>query len=377
MMKMIKKNSILFINLAAFSLTGGIEKFNKSFLKALSELGMEKNWHVESYSLYDTHTDENYFPEKLYSGFGRKKIKFVITSLLNARKFDKIIIGHINLSIVGYLIKTIFPKKSLTLITHGIEVWSPLAGIKKTFINKTDKILAVSNFTKNKITAVQKIDGNRIAIFPNTIDSFFSIPSQFITPDYLKKRYNFNENDFVLFTLTRLSSAEKYKGYDVVLQCLPGLLEQIPTLKYIIGGKYDPVEKERVDALINELKVNNVVQFAGFIKDEEICDHYQVGDIFIMPSKGEGFGIVFIEAAICGSKIIAGNKDGSVDALQNGELGVLVDPSDKNEISKAILLLYQNKSFWQQQNKKNLQQQTLNHFGFPVYKKRLNEVLID
>ena len=56
-----------------------------------------------------------------------------------------------------------------------------------------------------------------------------------------------------------------------------------------------------------------------------------------MPSKGEGFGIVFLEALSCGKPVLAGNKDGSVDALLNGKLGTLVDPDDPAEIAEALI----------------------------------------
>ncbi|HEY9363498.1 MAG TPA: hypothetical protein VIQ00_09575, partial [Chitinophagaceae bacterium] len=118
-----KKKSVLFINLAAFSLTGGIEKFNKCFLKALWKLSQENDWKVASYSLYDSSSEEKYFPEKKYKGFNQKKIAFVLQSVLQARKYDQVIFGHINLAIAGLLIKFIFPSKKLILITHGIEVW--------------------------------------------------------------------------------------------------------------------------------------------------------------------------------------------------------------------------------------------------------------
>ena len=376
-MGMKKKKSVLFINLAAFSLTGGIEKFNKCFLKALWKLSQENDWKVASYSLYDSSSEEKYFPEKKYKGFNQKKIAFVLQSVLQARKYDQVIFGHINLAIAGLLIKFIFPSKKLILITHGIEVWKPLKGIQKLFINKVDEILTASNFTKNKLCTIQKINPDKISLFYNTIDPYFTIPKSFDKPVSLQKRYQVNENDFVLFTLTRLSGTEKYKGYDIVVNCLPELLKTIPSIKYIIGGKYDKVEKQRMDDLIKKLHLENIVQIAGFLKDEEICDHYQLANIFIMPSKGEGFGIVFIEAAICGSQIIAGNLDGSVDALQNGKLGILVNPSSEKEISEAILKVYQTKHFWKKENKQTLQSQTLDYFGFAVFSKNLSEVLTE
>lgn len=77
----------------------------------------------------------------------------------------------------------------------------------------------------------------------------------------------------------------------------------------------------------------------GFIPDHELEDHYNLCDVFAMPSKGEGFGIVFLEAMACGKPVLAGNKDGSVDAVLNGELGVLVDPDDVAQITEALRLV--------------------------------------
>ena len=104
----------------------------------------------------------------------------------------------------------------------------------------------------------------------------------------------------------------------------------------IWSGKYDEEEKVRIDKLINDLGLRNVVSLSGFIKEEEIAAHYCMSDLFIMPSQKEGFGIVFIEALSMGVPVIAGNIDGSVDALRNGELGTLVNPESKEEITEAI-----------------------------------------
>lgn len=376
-MAMNKKMKVLFINLAAFSLTGGIEKFNKCFLKALWDLYQQDDLDVASFSLYDQQTDANYFPQELYKGFNRSKISFVIRSVRQSRDFDVIVLGHINLAIIGLFISFLYPKKKIILIAHGIEVWKPLRGIQKSLLHKVDKIFAVSNFTKDKLCRIQNIRGNKIIIFPNTIDPFFEVPPDFNAPLYLKTRYGITEDDFVLYTLTRLSGVEQYKGYDIVIKCLPSLKEKIPNIRYILAGKYDKEEKLRVEKLVNELGLADVVHLSGFLRDEEICDHYQLGDIFIMPSHGEGFGIVYIEAAVCGARIIAGNKDGSVDALKNGELGMLVDPNSNQEISEAVFKSYAERSEWNYADKKGLQNKTLNYFGFNVFKNHLQKELLE
>ena len=372
-----EQKRVLFLGLTTFSRTGGVEKFNKCFLKALS--GFEQEYNIASYtiSLHDTIADEKYFPAKNFKGFSSNRLLFIMNSIQKAKDFDYIFIGHINMAIVGYFIKLFFPKKKVMLVAHGYEVWYPLKGFKKRLVKKADQILAVSNFTKSKLVAVQQIDEKKVSIFYNTIDPYFHIPPAFKSNKELRNRYHILPGDFVLFTLARLSFTEGYKGYDMVIKCLPELIRQIPHLKYVIAGKYDKEEKDRLDHLIQELGIEKAVVFTGFLQEAEVKDHYQMADLFIMPSQGEGFGIVFIEAMACGLPVIAGNLDGSVDALKGGELGVLVNPHNKEEITRQIIAQYQNCKQWTDEDKHQLQQKTLNYFGFEQYKKRLEKILLE
>jgi glycosyltransferase involved in cell wall biosynthesis len=137
--------------------------------------------------------------------------------------------------------------------------------------------------------------------------------------------------------VARLAGEERYKGYDQVLRALPAVRRVVPNVHYILGGKGR--DKPRIEALVHELRLEDVVTFAGYIPDHELCGFYNLCDVFAMPSKAEGFGIVFLEALACGKPVIAGNKDGSVDAVMNGKLGVLVDPDNVAEIADALMLV--------------------------------------
>lgn len=370
-----RKRKVLFLNLTAFSQTGGLEKFNRCFLKALNETEASANTSSNSFSLYDTSANSNYYPAEKYKGFGKRRFSFVLNSVLEGLKKDIIILGHVNLAIVGLLIKLLSPKTRLVLICHGIEVWSEMPGLQKRLLRKVDRVLAVSKYTQQKLVDVQHVEQDKTVIFHNTIDPYFKTPSTFSKDKQLLKKYGLDEQDFILFTLCRLSSSEKYKGYDEVIKVLPQLLKRHPNIKYVIAGKYDAEEKVRIDKLIEQLGVENHVMLTGYIDDNEIINHYQLGDVYIMPSKGEGFGIVFIEAMACGSRVIAGNKDGSVDALRNGELGTLVDPENTHEIVSAIDNYINSKASWDEVSAKSLQSKTFESFGFDVYKKNLSSIL--
>jgi phosphatidylinositol alpha-1,6-mannosyltransferase len=364
---------VLFLYLKAFSFTGGIEKFNCSFLKALHELSIEGHISAGAFSMYDNTVDEKYFSKNRFKGFGGSRLYLVCSAIYCALKYDVLILGHINLAIVGLLVKKIKPSIQLVLVAHGIEVWDSKTRFKQQLLQKADIILAVSSFTKAKILEQNPlIRESYIQIFNNTIDPYFALPTKFNKPNYLMQRYGIVSNEQVLLTVTRLSSTEKYKGYDNTIAVIKSINQQTTKkVHYLICGKYDAAEFERVKRLIEQHDASTFVQLAGFIKDEELIDHYLLADVFVMPSKKEGFGIVFIEAMACGRKVIAGNKDGSVDALQNGELGKLIDPDDKEALLEAIEASLEESTI----HPFLLQQRILDTFGFNRYKARLKQYL--
>ncbi|MBS1627439.1 MAG: glycosyltransferase family 4 protein [Bacteroidetes bacterium] len=365
--------SILFLYLTGFSFTGGIEKFNRSFLKALHELSVDDFIDGDAYSSYDHHSDEKYFPRLRFKGFYGNRGFFVAYAMIKALRYNTVIIGHINLSLIGYIIKKIKPSIRVILITHGIEVWREHSGSKKKLIQMADTIVSVSNFTKQQLLRYNEgLEEQKIKIFPNTIDPYFKLPTLFAKPNYLLNRYNISSNKKILLTVTRMAYSEKYKGYDDVIEALSLLKNKRNDFIYLICGKAENQEQERIEAIINQHEMWDYVKLIGYVNDEELNDHYLLSDVFIMPSKKEGFGIVFIEALACGRPVIAGNKDGSIDALQNGKFGTLVDPDNINELKQAI----DNSLSLQNINSSTLQQEVLMVFDFKQYKTRLKKLLL-
>lgn len=324
------KQKIKFAYLTAFNGGGGIEKFNRALMRALDSLDIVE---LEALSLHDNHHDERYLTADKFRTWNANARKFVMGVLGLLNSDDTLILGHINLAVIGRLVRTMKPKVKLVLICHGIEVWKPLSGSKKRILKLADQIWVVSNHTKQEIIKRHGVPEEKIQILHNTIDPYFQYPTTFTKPNYLKERYGITPDTKVLFTLARLSSNEGYKGYDRVTEALARVNADV---RYLIGGKADDDERERMEKLIADLGLRDRVTLIGFIPDEELVDHYQLADYFIMPSTDEGFGIVFIEAMACGTIPIAGNADGSVDAVANGALGLVVNPLSVDEITEAI-----------------------------------------
>jgi phosphatidylinositol alpha-1,6-mannosyltransferase len=174
------------------------------------------------------------------------------------------------------------------------------------------------------------IDPARVKILPNTVDTRFRPGPK---PDYLLDRHDVRGKK-VLMTVSRLAGSERYKGHDRVIRTLPRIRADHPEAIYIVIGDGD--DRSRLEALAKETGVQKQVHFVGLVPAKELPDYYRLADLLVMPSTGEGFGIVFLEAMACGIDVIGGNSDGSADALCDGALGTLVDPDNCEELASAI-----------------------------------------
>ena len=367
----LKPNKILFLTLYTFSLTGGIEKVCRAMCRVLSLLQNEnKSTSFKALSLHDNNkSDARYISATDFTGFAGAKLRFAFSAVTKGLKSDLVILSHVNLLLFAKIIKTISPKTHIILIAHGIEVWGKLKLWKLRFLQQQVEIWAVSNFTAKNLNEVNAIPKSQIKVLNNCLDPFFVIPENFSKPLNLQKRYGLTKHDKVIFALSRLSYLEQYKGYDKVLEMLKDLPNNI---KFILSGKADEEEKRRISKLVEKYSLAERVTVTGFLSEDELTDHYLLADVFVMPSKKEGFGISFIEAAACGCPSIAGNIDGSTDALLHGELGELVNPESVTEIRQAIEKMLHAQTF---SSPPLLQKKCIENFGFEQYRGKVSTLL--
>lgn len=370
-------NKILFLTLKTFSATGGIEKVCKVVGKVLYEEQICGTIQLNVFSMYDKQSDSDhnlYFPGENFKGYAEYKLRFILSAIREGKRSNKVILSHINLLPVGWVIKLISPKTELILFAHGIEVWEPLSWLKTKMLKSCDRFFAVSKYTAKKIEKIHSISSEHIEVLNNSLDPLLEIlqTEQIIfRSDLMRKKYGYSSDDIIIFTLTRLNSTERYKGYDVVLESICNIVKKHPNVHYLIAGRYDVEEKKNLEKKAKSLGVENNFKLAGYIPDEELVGHFTMSDVYVMPSRKEGFGIVFVEAMYYGIPVIAGNQDGSVDALLNGKLGTLVNPTNPIEVENAIKMIL----FEKRLNKVN-KHLLIENFGYEAYKRSLVDLLI-
>ncbi len=314
--------------------------------------------------------DNIYFPADIFSGFGAAKATFIMQAVREGIKSKVVILSHINLLVAAWLIKKVSPSTTIILMAHGIEVWKPLSKRRAMMIGVCDKIVSVSSFTKDKIIALHQLPKEKCLVLNNCIDPFLQRPSIKKRSPKLMQRYSIDENNIVLLTLTRLSARDRYKGYGYVLESLVEIINDYKNIKYILAGGYEDAEKMYIDDIVAKFGLQDNVIITGFLVEEELAEHFALADIYVMPSVKEGFGIVFVEAMYYGTPVIAGNADGSTDALLQGKLGLLIEPDNTKAITEALQKMIANRKIYEPNH-----ELLMDNFGYEKYKERLEEVL--
>jgi phosphatidyl-myo-inositol dimannoside synthase len=311
---------------------GGIAKFNRDFLTALDSCEVVERVHALPRLIPDP--IEETIPEAVV--YDRKaadgKLAFMmrLASHLPVRRRPNLVVcGHLNLLPAAWVYARARGAR-LALIVHGFEAMTPRRSVRL-LARHIDAVIAVSRHTAEMFAAWSGVAPERILILPNCVDLDCFVPAK--RDAGLAARYDLGASR-ILLTVGRLSGEERYKGVDAVIEAMPRLLARFPDLKYLVVG--DGSDRRRLAAKSVALGVPDRVVFTGRIAEAEKVAHYNLADAYVMPSFGEGFGIVLIEAAACGIPIIGSRADGSREALLDGRLGRLVDPHRENELVDAI-----------------------------------------
>ncbi|MBI1936238.1 glycosyltransferase [Candidatus Woesearchaeota archaeon] len=234
-------------------------------------------------------------------------------------------------------------------------------------IKNADCMTANSTFTKNSVLGIY---GRDIEIIPMGVDLRSFSPKN--KDAKIREKYGIN-GSFILF-VGRL--AEK-KGTEYLIRAIPMVLEKLPNSKLLIVG--DGPEKERLENLTNELKLNRNVIFAGKVINQDLPKYYATADIFVGPSivaKGgdtEGLGIVFLEAIASGTCVVGTNVGGIPDIIKNNETGLLVEEKNLEELAKAIVKLLKDKKL-QQKLKKNAMNHIRKNYSWDIVAEKFSSL---
>ncbi|SNQ62115.1 glycosyltransferase family 4 protein [Candidatus Methanoperedens nitratireducens] len=198
----------------------------------------------------------------------------------------------------------------------------------KLLCRKSDRLIAVSNYTAKSVTAEYGIQPDKLSIIPNAVDINRFNPD--IDGTEIRKKLGIAAEKVILF----VGRLDFQKGIEYLISAFSKIVKEFPEAKLIVVG--DGPLKNNVRAAINESGLSKSVFLMGRTDTDDLPKIYAACDLFVVPSLMEGFGIVYLEAMASGKACIGANIGGVEDAIVDGHTGLLVPPADSDSIYCAI-----------------------------------------
>jgi glycosyltransferase involved in cell wall biosynthesis len=183
-----------------------------------------------------------------------------------------------------------------------------------------DKIICDCEDTKSVLLERYNIPEENIIVITCAVDS---------------KNFYFSNQKKNLNSILYVGRIDKRKGIEFLIRSMPNVVEQIPDVRLLVGGKGSYLEKMK--SLVSRLDLERNVTFLGFIPDDRLNSLYNQAQCVVVPSIFEGFGMTVIEALAAGTRVVGTDVDGIRSTLTSGDYGPLVPYDDCCALAEAII----------------------------------------
>jgi len=326
---------------------GGVQEAGRLTVFALDQIARRRGWSLDVAALNDpagSHALRLDDKETPFQGFARSKMSFILSAMKRACAAMRcqahiILAGHPNLAPMAVWMQKTSSHARAIVVAHGVEVWKPLPVLRRASIRSAFLVAAPSSYTIEKLVQQQRVPAERTRKIPWPLSPAFLHFAD--RPADLPLPAGFPAGD-ILLTVGRLAAAERYKGTDSLIQALGQLRDAFPALRLVSVGGGDDLP--RLQGLAKELGVSDRVHFLEGLTRPEVAACYAHAEIFALPSSGEGFGLVFLEAMAFRKPVVAAAAAGALDVVRDEVNGVLVPPQDTASLVAALRKLLANRA---------------------------------
>ena len=316
---------------------GGIERVTRTLIESMAE-----RFGADCVGLLSLRGGKGSLPAQIFHRGRRRpedqrvplfdKMAFVASALLSARRWRRrlvIVATHPHLAPVA-LAAGRLSGAPVAVWCHGHEVWRPLRPTVRTALRRAALVFAPSRFTSQQATYWAGLNREPLVV-PH------AVPHAFAASGHLRGEPVPGQ----VLAVARLDPQDRGKGIDTLLRAWPKVAATRPQARLVVVG--DGADRERLEDAARR-SGSNGVWFAGRLGDPDLRELYRSSTVFALPTRarvgvdayGEGFGLVFVEAAAAGLPVVAGRSGAVPEVVEHGATGLLVDPLDVDAVANAI-----------------------------------------
>ena len=352
---------------------GGIQRAGRHLAFLLSEYASSRRDEYRILTLNDTqelHRMRVSDREFVFTGAARGKARFAATAMKAARRRPKLVLAaHPNLGPIVQAMNLLAPRMKSIICTHGIEVWEPLPALRRRALRHATLVLAPSRATADFLISLQGVRPERVRVLPWGLDPDFEKKmggdtTAALPPDFPAGR--------VILTVGRWLATERYKGMDTLIRTMPRLLMHWPNLQLAMVGAGD--DRGWLENMARDSGVRSHVHFLSGLTYAQLSACYAKAEIFALPSRGEGFGFVYLEAMARGKPVIGGAHGGAPEVIQDGVTGYVVQHGDAVQLATSIDTLLSNPELARQMGARG-RARVDDEFRFAVFAKAFKKIL--
>jgi len=315
---------------------GGVQRAGRHVAAVVAKFASERGMAVRFLSLNDSqglHPVRVGKLEFFISGYAGSRFQFIRAAMRAAgRNPDLVIALHPHLVPIVSAMRLRSRKFRSIVFTHGVEVWQPLGWPRGGALRGADLVLGPSTDTVQHLIDEQHLPPAKVRRLAWGLDPGFearvAAAAETIPPK------SFPRNARNILTVGRWNASEKYKGADTLISALSRVLKAVPDASLVLVGEGDDLP--RLEQLARDLGVSQHTHFLSGLSSEELFACYANCEIFALPSRGEGFGLVFLEALAHAKPVSGGAHGGIPDIIEDGETGWLVRHGEVERLAQAL-----------------------------------------
>jgi phosphatidyl-myo-inositol dimannoside synthase len=353
---------------SGISSVGGVQTAGRQTAAALTNIANDLGWSCVFISLNDSRGEHEVSAAGIhfrFRGFARRKSAFMLEALNLARGRPKLIFAaHPNISPIASAMKVVAGNARIIAGAHGIEVWQPLSAMRRRALRQADVIVAPSSDTVRRLAQIQGVPEDKIRKLPWPLDpEFMKLASSAAN---LPMPVGFPHGQVVL-SVGRWSAKERYKGADILIHSIAKLSADFPDVHLVLVGPGDDIPRLKQEA--QDCGAPERIHFFTELSRNELAACYSNADVFALPSTGEGFGLVFLEAMAFAKPVLGANAGGTPDVVEHGREGLLVSP-ETEAVSSALAQLLSNPVLRADLGIRG-KQRVIREFSFECFQQRL------